>query len=155
MLNVNVVGLARLTKLVMPGMMARGSGLILNVGSTGSFAPGPYDAIYCASKAFVLSFSEAIAEGLAGSGVTVTALCPGATATAFATRAGMAHTPMFRGRVADPATVAAIGYRAMAAGKRVVVPGVLNALMTLSIRFTPRPMVASVSRRMLMRPEDA
>lgn len=150
MLNVNVVALTRLTKLLLPCMIERGFGRVLNVGSTGSFAPGPFDAVYCASKAYVLSLTEALAEELEGTGVTVTALCPGATATRFADRAGMAHTPMFRGRLADPSVVARVGYHAMVTGRRVVIPGLMNALMTQSIRFSPRTMVASISKHMLV-----
>lgn len=150
MLQVNVVALTRLTKLLLRGMLARRTGRILNIGSTGSFAPGPFDAVYCASKAYVLSFSEAIAEELAGTGVTVTALCPGATKTEFAERAGMTDTPMFRGRLAEPADVALLGYRALMRGRRVAIHGLGNALMTFSIRLSPRAMVASVGRRMLL-----
>lgn len=155
MLQVNIIALTQLTKLLLPGMMRRGSGRILNVGSTGSFAPGPFDAVYCASKAYVLSFSEALATELEGTGVTVTVLCPGATRTRFAERAQMTGTAMFRGRTADPASVARTGYRAMKAGKRVVIPGVANALMTFSIRLSPRGLVAAISKRMLARVEVA
>jgi short-subunit dehydrogenase len=150
MLQVNIVALTRLTKLLLPAMVRRGSGRILNIGSTGSFAPGPFDAVYCASKAYVLSFSEAIAEELEGTGVTVTALCPGATRTRFAERAGMTDTPMFRGRVAEASDVAAAGYRALRDGRRVVVPGLANALLAFSVRLSPRRLVASIGRRMLV-----
>jgi len=150
MLQVNIVALTRLTKLLLPAMVRRGSGRILNIGSTGSFAPGPFDAVYCASKAYVLSFSEAIAEELEGTGVTVTALCPGATRTRFAERAGMTATPMFSGRVAEASDVAAIGYRALMDGRRVVVPGLANALLAFSVRLSPRRLVASIGRRMLV-----
>lgn len=149
MVQVNVVALTRLTKMLLPRMIETGYGRILNVGSTGSFAPGPFDAVYCATKAYVLSFSEAIAEELDGTGVSVTALCPGATKTAFAARAGMHDTAMFRGQLSDPAYVAAVGYRAMTKGRRIVMPGLMNVVMTQSIRMSPRAMVAAVSRRML------
>lgn len=155
MLQVNVIALTRLTKLVLPGMVRRGSGRILNLGSTGSFAPGPFDAVYCASKAYVLSFSEALAAELEGTGVTVTALCPGPTRTAFATRAGMTETPLFSGRVAEPSGVAETGYRALMRGRRVIVPGIGNALLAFSVRLSPRTLVASVGRRMLLRTEAA
>ena len=89
MMQVNTAALVHLTHLLLPGMIRRGHGRILNVGSTGSFAPGPLNAVYCATKAFVLSFSHAIGAELAGTGVTVTALCPGATDTDFAARHGM------------------------------------------------------------------
>ena len=151
LLQVQVVTLTALTKLLLPGMLARRYGRILNLGSTGSFAPGPYDAVYCASKAYVLSFSEALAEELAGTGVTVTALCPGATRTAFAERAGMTDTAMFRGRLASAATVAEAGHRALLRGQRVAVVGVANRLMTFALRLTPRTLVARISKGMLRR----
>lgn len=150
MLQVNLVALTRLTKLLLPAMARHGSGRVLNIGSTGSFAPGPFDAVYCATKAYVLSFSEAIAEELEGTGVTVTALCPGATRTRFAERAGMTGTPMFRGRVAEASDVAAVGYRALMDGRRVVVPGRMNALLAFSVRLSPRRLVASIGKRMLV-----
>ncbi|HET7767884.1 MAG TPA: SDR family oxidoreductase [Chloroflexota bacterium] len=149
MLRVHVVTLTHLTKLLLPGMLARRSGRILNVASTGSFAPGPTDAVYCASKAYVLSFSEALAEELRGSGVTVTALCPGPTDTEFAARAGMTDSLLFRGPRATPAAVARAGYRAMLRGRAVVIPGAVNWLMVLSLRFTPRALAARLSRLLL------
>ena len=149
MLQVHVVTLTHLTKLLLPGMLARRSGRILNVASTGSFAPGPNDAVYCASKAYVLSFSEALAEELRGSGVTVTALCPGPTDTEFAARAGMTGSLLFRGPRATPAAVARAGYRAMQRGRAVAIPGAANWLMVQALRFTPRALVARISRLLL------
>ena len=151
MLQLHVVTLTHLTKLVLPGMVRRRDGRILNMGSTGSFAPGPNDAVYCASKAYVLSFSEALAEELRGTGVTVTALCPGATATAFAAHAQMTDIALFQGRVLTATQVAEAGYRALLRGRRLVVVGLANKLMVVALRFTPRPLVAHLSKRMLRR----
>jgi hypothetical protein len=102
--------------------------------------------VYYATKAFVLSFSEATYEELQGTGVTVTALCPGATETGFAQRAGMLQSKLFQMRVMDSKTVAEIGYRGFMDGKSVVVTGLRNRLMAFSVRFAPRSMVRKVVR---------
>lgn len=151
MMQVNILSLTRLTKLFLPGMIKRNFGKILNVGSTGSFVPGPLSAVYCASKAYVLSFSEAIAEELRGTGVTVTALCPGSTKTEFAERAHMTDTRIFRGRLLSAAEVAQAGYRALMRGRTSVVVGLANRLMIFSLRFSPRNLVARVSKSILSR----
>lgn len=133
----------RLTKLLLPGMIERGRGGILNVGSTGSFVPGPYNAVYCAVKSFVLSFSEAIAEEVSRSGITVTALCPGGTNTAFKdllNRRGSFFFP-----VMDPAKVAETGFNALMNGKRLVVPGMANKMQVFMVRFIPRKIAARIS----------
>ena len=130
LLQTNLTAVVALTKLALPGMVARGRGRILNVGSTGSFAPGPYGAAYCAGKAFVLSFSEALAEELAGTGVTVMALCPGATRTQMQARAAMSEVRLLRFGVMDASVVAAAGYRGLMAGRRIVVPGIANQVLT-------------------------
>jgi short-subunit dehydrogenase len=119
-------------------MIERGWGRILNVGSTGSFQAGPMMAVYCASKAYVLSFSEAIAEELRGTGVSVTALCPGVTRTGFQARAHVESTPLVRSGSMSAKEVAEIGYKALMRGKRVVIPGLMNWLVAFSVRFTPR-----------------
>ena len=134
LVQVNVSTLIHLTHLLLPGMLHRGQGRILNVGSTGSFAPGPLNAVYCATKAFVLSFSEALGAELAGAGVTVTALCPGATDTAFAARYNMEDVRIFR----NPMTatrVARIGYRALRKGQPLVVAGFHNRLQVLAFQL--------------------
>jgi short-subunit dehydrogenase len=115
-------------------MIRQGYGRILNVASTGAFAPGPLNAVYCATKASVLSFSQAICAELAGTGVTVTALCPGATNTAFIARHGMRDVRIFRNAM-SPARVAQIGYRAMQRGRPVVVAGLSNQLQVLSFQL--------------------
>lgn len=148
-IDTNVIALTRLTAAVLPGMRARGSGRILNVASTGAFAPLPFSAVYGASKAYVLSFSEAIAEELKGSPVTVTALCPGPTTTRFFDRAGWDGTRLFKGPMSSAEEVAERGIRAMEAGRRTVVVGLLNRLMIFAIRMAPRRLVSEATRYML------
>ncbi|MGU3495766.1 SDR family NAD(P)-dependent oxidoreductase [Xanthobacteraceae bacterium A53D] len=152
MIATNVTALTLLAKAVLPGMAARRSGRILNVASTASFAPGPFAAVYAASKAYVLSLSESLAEEMRGSGVTVTALCPGPTDTPFIARSSMGATRIFKGPVADAAGVARSGYVALMAGRPVEVAGWLNKLMVFAIRLAPRALVAQVSRRELTPP---
>ena len=148
MIRVNVVALTELTKAVLPRMLARRRGRILNVASTAAFQPGPLMAVYYATKAYVLSFSEALANEVAGSGVTVTALCPGPTVTEFQTAAGVEGTRLFHSLlVSDARTVARAGYRGMRRGKRVVIPGFGNRLLVVAERATPRRMVTAIIRR--------
>jgi short-subunit dehydrogenase len=148
LLQVNVVALTHLTKLLVPGMLARGRGAILNVASTAAFQPGPLMAVYYASKAYVLSFSEALAEELAGSGVTVTTLCPGPVPTEFQARAGMAGSRLFAlaPLVGDAAAVARAGYAGLRRGKRLVIPGLANRLLVQSQRLAPRRLVTKIVR---------
>jgi short-subunit dehydrogenase len=152
MIQVNLVTLTQLTKLILPGMIMQHYGRILNLGSIGSFAPGPLNAVYSATKAYVLSFSEAIGEELQGSGVTVTALCPGATKTQFHSRASLENIRLLRFSYMEAASVAEIGYRAMMAGKRVVVPGLTNRLQVLFTRLLPRRLVARMAKSMMGSP---
>ncbi|MFG1463652.1 SDR family NAD(P)-dependent oxidoreductase [Xanthobacter sp. DSM 24535] len=147
MIATNIAALTALTRAALPGMVARGQGRIVQVASTAAFAPGPFAAVYAASKAYVLSFSEALSEELSETRIAVTALCPGPTHTGFAARAGMGATRVFRAQVADAAAVAQAGYRAMLAGKRVEVVGPANRLMTFAVRLLPRGLIARVSRR--------
>lgn len=151
LLQVNVAAVAALSKLFARDMAQRGSGRILNLGSTGSFAPAPLDSLYAASKAFVLSFSEALAEELRGTGVTVTVLCPGPTRTEFADAAGMSDTKIFSGRLMSAQQVAAIGYGAMMRGRTTVVAGLANQLQVWSMRFAPRALVARVAKGLMSR----
>ena len=155
MIQTNIIALTQLTKELLPGMIERRSGKILNLGSTGSFAPGPLNAVYCASKAYVLSFSEALAEELKGTGVTVTTLCPGPTKTEFAERAQMTDTNIFQGRLQSAAEVAEAGYRALTRGETSIVVGLANKLQVFSLRFLPRDAVARVSKRIMSRSESA
>ena len=149
MIQVNVVALMQLTKLVLPRMIERRAGRILNVASTAAFQPGPLMAVYYATKAFVLSFSEAIADELRDSGVTVTALCPGPTETGFASAAKMEESRLFNmGKLMTSAEVARAGYDGMMQGKRIVIPGVRNKLLAQSIRVSPRRLVTAIVRKM-------
>jgi short-subunit dehydrogenase len=149
MIQVNITALTQLTKLVLPSMVARKRGAILNVASTAAFQPGPFMSVYYATKAYVLSFSEAIAEELSGSGVTVTALCPGPTETGFAAVAKVEGSPLFtKLRPAGAAEVARAGYEAMKSGKRIAIPGMKNKLLAQSIRISPRKLVTKIVRKM-------
>jgi short-subunit dehydrogenase len=148
LLQVNIVTLTHLTRLLLPGMVARKRGKILNVASTAAFLPGPLMAVYYASKAFVLSFSEAINEELRGSGVTVTALCPGPTSTGFQARAKMEESKLVQGRqIMDVATVAQAGYSAVMSGRAVVVPGLMNQIQTFLPRLLPRSVIPPMVRQ--------
>ncbi len=142
MIQVNVTALTELTGLFLPGMLARGNGRILNVGSVAGFQPGPLMAVYYATKAYVNSFSEALWSELRGTGVTVTCLAPGPTRSEFAAAAGMEATKHFTvGSVADSRPVAEAGVRAMLRGKRLVVTGFRNKLLLFAERFAPRGLV--------------
>ena len=147
MIAVNVSALTTLTRLLLPGLVARKRGGILNVASTAGFVPGPLMAVYYATKAYVISFSEALAEEVRGSGVRVTVLCPGPTDTEFQAVARMQTARLFRmPGVLDAATVARAGYRGLARGQRMVVPGVLNKLTAMTPRLAPRGVVPRVVR---------
>ena len=148
MLHVNVIALTALTKLFLRGMVERQAGRILNLASTAAFEPGPLMAVYYASKAYVLSFSEALANELRGTGVTVTALCPGPTRTGFQQRGVMEDSRLVRGQIADAKSVALAGYRAMMSGKTIVIPGFSNKLIPWVVRVSPRGVVTRVVRRM-------
>lgn len=143
MIQLMVTSLVHLTRLVLPGMIDRGSGKILNVASTAAFQPGPYMSIYYATKAFVLSFSEAVGTELRGTGVSVTTLCPGPTRTEFHARAGMKESRLASsGVVMDAQTVARLGYEAMMKNKLTVITGARNKLGAfLSKRVMPKSIV--------------
>jgi short-subunit dehydrogenase len=143
MIQVNMTSLTYLSKLLLPGMLDRGKGKILNVASTGSFGPGPLNAVYCATKAYVLSFSEAIAAELDGSGVSVTALCPGATNTEFVTRHGLEDVRLFQNMMSAE-RVAEIGYQALMDNRLVVVAGWSNRLQVRALQVF-RPLLQMMS----------
>lgn len=147
MLQVNVVALTHLTKLFLPAMIARGRGRIMQVASTAAFQPGPLMAVYYASKAYVLSLSEALSNECEGTGVTVTALCPGPTETGFVAAAGMEKSKLFEANVMDARPVAVAGYRGMLDGRAVVIPGFRNSLMARAVGFAPRSLVTKIVRR--------
>ncbi len=155
MMEVNMVALTQLTKLVLGGMLERGSGRILNVASTASFLPGPLMAIYYATKAYVLSFSQAIASELEGSGVSVTVLCPGPTDTSFQDRAGQTSTWLLHLMAQmEPERVARAGYQGMMEGQRIVFPGFRDRLTAFFQRFAPRAPLADGVRELHKRRSD-
>lgn len=146
MLQVNVVALTELTRLLLPGMVLRGSGKILLVASTAAFQPGPQMAVYSATKAYVLSFGEAITFELKDTGVNVTTLCPGPTATGFARVAGIEDVPLFTGsaQVMTAAEVARLGYDGLKANRSVVIAGMFNAAMAMSSRVAPHSLSMAI-----------
>ncbi len=150
MIQLNVLALTALTKLYLPGMVQRKRGRVMNVASTAAFQPGPLMAVYYATKAYVLSFSEALANELKGSGVSVTALCPGPTETGFQAAAKMEDSKLVASgqvKMMDAQTVAEAGYRGLMSGKSVVVPGLQNKVMIQAVRFFPRAMITSIVRK--------
>ena len=142
MVELNVLALTDLTARCVPGMVARGAGRILNVGSTAAFQPGPGMAVYFATKAYVLSFTEALAEELRGTGVTATAFCPGAFRSGFQRVAGTEHHRFYSGtRIPDAPAMAHAALSAMDRGQVVAVPGALNWLGSVAPRVAPRGVV--------------
>jgi short-subunit dehydrogenase len=142
MSDLNVRTIVELTHLFLPGMLARNSGAVLNIGSMAGFQPGPFMSTYYASKAFVNSFSEALHDELNGTGVSCTVLAPGATATEFAEAAGARTSSLFKSRgVASALEVAEIGYKAMQSRRALVVPGLRNNLLLQMLLLSPRFMV--------------
>jgi len=146
-ISLNITALTELTHLFLPPMISRRNGRIMNVASTAGFQPGPLMAVYYATKAYVISFSEAIANELRDSGVTVTCFCPGATHTGFAKRAGTEKSRLFKQLGAMNAEKVALdGYRAVMEGRTLAISGAHNWLVAQSTRFAPRRMVTAVSR---------
>jgi short-subunit dehydrogenase len=149
MIQVNITALVELTHLFLPAMIARRSGALLNVASTAAFQAGPHMAIYYATKAFVLSFTEAIGDELKSAGVTVTALCPGPTESEFRARAKPADAPLSSGTGMIPkmtaADVASAGFHAVQRGKRIAIPGLVNKLGVLSLRLGPRSLATRIA----------
>jgi len=147
-IQLNITTLTHLTRLYLPEMLERKSGRILNVASTAAFQAGPLMSVYYATKAYVLHFSEGIANELQGTGVTVTCLCPGPTVTEFHKRANMLTSRMLQFGAMDARTVAEDGYRALIAGKPVVISGLRNWLVAQSVRISPRRLVTAVARKL-------
>lgn len=148
MIRVNIAALTELTHRLLPGMIERRWGRVLNLGSTAAFMPGPLMAVYYATKAYVLSFSEALNSELAGTGVTVTALCPGPTSSGFQARGGMEDSKLIRGReIMGAEEVALVGYEALMRGQTVAVPGRMNWATSLMPRFLPRRVVPGIVLR--------
>lgn len=149
MINVNIAALVHLSRVFAPGMVARRSGGILNVASTAAFVPGPMMSVYYATKAFVLSFTEALANELESSGVHVTCLCPGATITEFQVHSGMDRTNLFDTPfVMDAATVAKIGVNALQKNQTVAVCGLPNQLAIAAAKVTPRRLTTKLVRKL-------
>src|SRR5882724_8287414 len=143
-IQLNVLALTALTRLFVGPMLERRSGKIMNVASTAGFQPGPLMAVYYATKAYVISFSEAIANELKGSGISVSCLCPGATATEFAARAGMEKSRLFKLGAMQSRKVARAGYLKLLSGRNgLVIPGILNKLIVQSLRISPRTLVTA------------
>jgi short-subunit dehydrogenase len=150
MINLNVLALTHLTRLFLPQMIKNKFGKVLNIASTAAFQPGPTMSVYFATKAFVLSFSEAIANELKGTGVTVTVLCPGATESGFQAAADLKNSNLFKGnQIASSKQVAEFGYNMMMKGKIVVIHGFMNKLLTFSVRLAPRNIITSIARMKL------
>ena len=146
MLQLNIVTLALLARAVLPGMLQRKTGRILNIASTAAFQPGPFMAAYYASKAFVLSLSEALSNEVAGTGVTVTCLCPGPTRTGFQDRARVGDSRLMQLGLMDSAAVAREGYDAMMAGRSLVIPGLTNKIGVQALRLAPRRLATTIIR---------
>lgn len=155
MVSLNVAAVTSLARALLPGMVERKSGRILNVASTAAFQPGPLMAVYYATKAYVMHWSLALSDELRGSGVTVTCLCPGPTRTGFQRTAGMNGTALFKSAfIMTAGRAAEIGYRAMLRGKPLVVAGRRNAFFAFCTRLIPRSLAGSIAKR-LQEPPDA
>lgn len=148
-IQLNITALTHLSKLFGREMATRRNGKIMNVASIAAFQPGPLMAVYYASKAYVLSFSEALANEMADFGVTVSVLCPGATVTDFFDRAEMGKSELMKNmRMMDAATVAELGYRGLMRGQTVVITGWMNKILAFSNRFAPRSLTAKIARKL-------
>jgi len=150
MIQLHVVATTQLTKLLLPPMLERGRGRIMNVASIASFLPGPYAAVYYATKAYVLSWSQALSEELRDTPVTLTTLCPGRTSTEFASVASVPNSALLTRPILS-LPVARQAYRAMHKGQRLVVPGLPNKAITYFVRLVPRSFVTRVTRAVLQR----
>ncbi|RPI27845.1 MAG: SDR family oxidoreductase [Acidobacteria bacterium] len=148
MIQVNIAALTHLTRLFLPGMLERGRGGILNVGSTAAFQPGPGMAVYYATKAYVLHFTEALGEELRGTPIKVTCLAPGPTTTEFAAKADLERSRLFSFGVMDAPTVARAGYQGFRQGRLIVIPGFKNRLLAFTVRLSPRAFVRQVTKRL-------
>ncbi len=146
MIDLNVGALTDLTRAILPQMIERKHGRILNIASTAAFQPGPLMAVYYATKAYVLSLSEALSNELQGTGVTVTCLCPGPTRTQFAKNAHMGSSRLFKSRVMDASVVAETALNACFNGKPVCIPGLSNKLGAFMTRFVSRDTAARIAR---------
>lgn len=146
MIDVNIKALTVMTKLFLPGMIKRGHGGVLNVASLVGFFPGPMMSVYYATKAYVLSFTEALENEISGTGVTVTALCPGLTSTGFVDRSGMGASKMVKGVIMEASQVAEEGYRGFLRGQTLIMPGARNRLIAFMPRLLPRKLMTRIIR---------
>lgn len=148
MIQLNITSLTELCKALLPAMIAKGDGSVLNISSTAAFQPGPNMAIYFASKAYVLHFSEALSEELRDTGVTVTVVCPGATESGFQSAAAMDNSKLFKDKnLPTSKEVAEFSYAALQNKKRVAIHGMTNFLLAQSVRFTPRIIATKIARK--------
>ena len=146
MIHLNVTALTALTRLLLPSMLESAGGGVLNVGSTAGFQPGPFMAVYYATKAYVVSFTEALADELSGSGLRISCLAPGPTATAFAAEAGAAESRLFQGDTMSVDEVARIGYEGWQQGQPLVIAGTRNRIGAMAVRLLPRAYVRKLVR---------
>jgi len=152
MIQVNILALSHLTRLLLPPMLERARGKILNIASIAAFQPGPLMAVYFATKAYVLSFSEALASEVAGSGVTVTVACPGPIQSGFQERSGMGASKLVYGKkLVGPESAARAALQALKSGKTVVIPGLSNKLLALAASRAPRRLATWMAHRVLRR----
>lgn len=148
MINLNITALTQLTKLFLNDMLVRKQGKIMNVASTASFQPGPMMAVYFATKSYVLHLTEAINAEVKGSGVSLTALCPGPTESGFQAAAEIEQNMLFNKKNPTSKEVAEYGYKSMMNGKAVAIHGFKNYLLANSVRFTPRNWVVAITKKM-------
>lgn len=146
MIDLNIRSLTMLTHTLLPMMVRRRCGKILNVASTAAFQPGPLMAVYYATKAYVLSFSEALRQEVEASRVTVTCLCPGPTKTGFQNNANLQKSKLFTHGAMDSKTVAQVGFAGMLAGKELVIPGIKNRIGAFATRFVPIRFAAKIAK---------
>lgn len=147
MIDLNIRTVTHLTKLFLPGMVERNNGGVMNIASTASFQPGPLMSVYYATKAYVLSFTEALQNEMKGTNIRITAVCPGPTETNFGNRASMHESRLFQGAIGDVKDVAKTAYDGFFSGKTIVIPGLSNKLLAGSVRFMPRKFVTSIVRK--------
>lgn len=148
MIGLNITVLTQLCKMFLQDMLQQKRGAILNVASLAAFQAGPTMAVYFASKAYVLSFSEALSNELKGKGVSVTALCPGPTQSNFSNRANLLNSPLFNRNMDSAEFVAKVGYTGMIKGRRVVIPGLKNKILAFASQIAPRHWATAISRKM-------
>ena len=146
MIQVNVTALVNLTRLLLPGMISRNTGGVLNVASTAAFQAGPNMAIYYATKAFVLSYTEALHEEVSATKLHVTCLCPGPTNTGFVAAAGMEGVTLFKFGVQSSADVAAVGFNAFQKNQAVAISGIKNAVLVFIGKFSPRSVTRKIAQ---------